>query len=99
MLGGGIKNALPWGFYGRVLLMSGLIGLAVWFGVAYFVHARPGIRLGVGVGAFVALFVPIGRAVGLVEKGDLRYMGQWLTLQMLKKEPAEVVDPSETRGP
>jgi O-antigen/teichoic acid export membrane protein len=90
VLGVGIRGALPWGYYGRVLGFAGVIGLGVWLAVAYGFDARPGVKLAVGIVGYLVLFLPLGRVVGLVEKGDTKYMIEWLTLQMLKKEPAEV---------
>jgi O-antigen/teichoic acid export membrane protein len=99
VLGGGIRGALPWGFYFRVLLLGGAVALVTWLAVKYgLAHQRPGIRLAAGAFGYIALFVPAGRLLGLVERGDVRYLSQWLTLQMLRKEPAEV-EKEVTSGP
>jgi O-antigen/teichoic acid export membrane protein len=87
VLGGGLRGALPWGVYGRLLLLGGLIGVAVTLGLDAVPDLRPGIRLAGASAVYLTLFTAIGRRVGLIGPDDLRYLRQWLTLQMLRKEP------------
>jgi len=83
IFGGGIQDALPWGYYAKVLVVSGLLALAVWFGVDL-LPVRAGVRLVVGMAAYVLVFVPLALALRLMHREDLHYLWQWLTLRMLK---------------
>jgi O-antigen/teichoic acid export membrane protein len=85
IFGGGIREALPWGFYGKILVLSGVLGVVVW-AVVGLIPTRPGIRVLIGMLGYAALFVPAGRATRLIEKDDLHYIWQWLTLQMMRRE-------------
>jgi O-antigen/teichoic acid export membrane protein len=83
-MGGGIRDALPWRDYARLLVVAGLVALAVWLAM-HEVDLRAGYRLAIGAAVYVALFMPIGLALKMIVREDMRYMGQWLTLRMLKK--------------
>jgi len=83
IFGGGIQDALPWGYYAKVLVVSGLLALAVWLGVDL-LPVRAGVRLVVGMAAYVLVFVPLALALRLMHREDLHYLWQWLTLRMLK---------------
>jgi len=83
VLGGGIRGALPWGFYARVVGLAGLLGVVVWLG-GHHVDAPPSVRLVGGLAALIAGFIALGRGFRLIERDDLRYVGRWLTLRMLR---------------
>lgn len=84
VLGGGIRGALPWRFYFQVLAVGTVCALLVWIGVGL-LPWRPGIRLAVGAGGYLGLFILAGRLLKFIQVEDLEYLGQWLTLRMLKK--------------
>jgi O-antigen/teichoic acid export membrane protein len=82
ILGGGIRGALPWGFYARVLVLAAVLGVAVWY-AAENVEAHPAVRLLGGLAAMITAFIACGRALGLIERDDLRFLGRWLSLRMV----------------
>lgn len=84
VLGGGIRGALPWGAYARVLALSAALGVVTWLGIGE-LPLRAGFRLAIGAVAYLTMFILIGRALGLIARGDLRYVWHWLTLRMLEK--------------
>lgn len=84
VLGGGIRGALPWRFYFQVLAIGAVCGLFTWL-VAHQLPYRPGARLGIGAASYVILFVTAGRLLRFIHREDLDFLGQWLTLRMLKK--------------
>jgi O-antigen/teichoic acid export membrane protein len=85
VLGGGIPGALPWRFYGRLLVIAGVLALAVWLGVRELDGVRAGARLGLACAIYSAAFIAVGRATRMIAREDLRYLWHWLTLRMLKK--------------
>jgi O-antigen/teichoic acid export membrane protein len=81
--GRGLVDALPWRFYFAVLALSAVLGVAVWAGLQQLPLGVGG-RLIVGLVAYAAAFVILGRALGMIEREDLRYVWRWLTLRMFK---------------
>jgi O-antigen/teichoic acid export membrane protein len=84
VLGGGIRGALPWRFYLQVLAVGAVCALATWLVVDQLPY-RAGARLGIGAALYVTLFIVAGRLLRFIHADDLEYLGQWLTLRMLKK--------------
>lgn len=97
VLGGGVRGALPWRFYARVLALAGVIGAGVWL-LAHHLPVGPGARLGIGAAIYLAAFIPLGRLTGLIHREDLGFLGNWLTLRMLRK-PADPPPPSAPPAP
>jgi O-antigen/teichoic acid export membrane protein len=81
VMGGGIRGALPWGFYGRVLLLSGGLAGVVW-AASRPIAAPAGVILLGGAVVYLAGFVVLGRLLGLVDREDLCYVLRWLTLRL-----------------
>jgi O-antigen/teichoic acid export membrane protein len=83
-MGGGIRDALPWRDYTRLLVVAGAVALAVWLAMLE-VDLRSGYRLAIGAVVYAALFIVAGRALRMISREDLKYLGEWLTLRMLRK--------------
>ncbi len=91
-LGGGVKNALPWGHYLRVLALAAAVGVADW-GVLEVLDASTWVRVVVGVVGYLAVFGAIGRVLGMIGKEDTRYLREWLSLRMLRAERGKGAPP------
>jgi O-antigen/teichoic acid export membrane protein len=82
-LGGGLREALPWAFYGRVLLLSGVLG-----GALHAVWPRLGLPPGASVPlallAYAALYLPLGYLIGVVRREDLHYLGRSVSFGLIK---------------
>jgi O-antigen/teichoic acid export membrane protein len=82
-LGGGVRAALPWRFYGRVLAVSGVLG-----GVLYFAHRalalHPAIGVPVALAGFGLLYLPAGYVIGVIKREDVHYLLRGVSLGMIK---------------
>lgn len=82
-MGGGAKIALPWRFYVRGLVVTGSIGLVLWF-VRPYVHMGTAGRLGVMSLAYGVVYVIVGRIAGVLTPTDVGTLRRWLTLGLWK---------------
>lgn len=81
--GGGAGTALPWGHYLRVLGLSAAIAATVVL-LRKFADVGPGLGAAVGAIVYLALYVPIGRATGLIRREELAFVSRWLSLRSLR---------------
>jgi len=82
-LGGGVRVAMPWGFYARTLVVAGAVG-----GLLHFAHRwmtwHPGINLGVGLLAYAIVFVIAGRLTGVLKREDTAYLRRTVSFGLLR---------------
>lgn len=79
--GAGIKDALPWRFYGAVIAIAGVAGAAVW-GVLGLLSTSPGLRMACGVAMFVPVYAVVARLCRLLDNDDLSYVVRWFTFRL-----------------
>ncbi len=82
-LGGGIRVALPWRFYGRVFALSAVLGGALYLGRdALALH--PALGLPVALAAFTPVYLAAGYVIGVIKREDLHYLARALSFGMIK---------------
>lgn len=82
-LQGGLRVALPWRFYGRVLALSCVLG-----GGLFLAHRAAGLHPAVAVPAalvvFTLAYLPAGYAVGVIKREDVHYLLRAVSLGVIK---------------
>lgn len=91
-MGGGIRISLPWAYYLRGLLVTGAIGLALWFARPY-LGDRPSVRLGLGIAVYLVAYTVVGRLSRFLHADDLWFIAGYLGLRR-KPPPAPPTSPS-----
>jgi O-antigen/teichoic acid export membrane protein len=81
--GRGIPDALPWRFYGKVLVLSWLVGVAVYV-AGQFVGGPPVLRIVGATVVYGAVFLVAGRITGLVRREDLAFLRRWISFGAIK---------------
>jgi O-antigen/teichoic acid export membrane protein len=81
--GGGIRNALPWAFYLRVLMVSWGTGAVVYLVTPHLAETEVA-RLAVAALSYAAVYLLVGRVTGLLRPADLTFLRRWLTFGLSK---------------
>lgn len=71
--GRGLRDALPWGFYLRTLVICGLLGVALWQ-LRPYLFGPPWLALIEGLVAYAVTYVLVGRLTGVLRAEDTAYL-------------------------
>jgi hypothetical protein len=82
-MGGGTSIALPWRFYLRGLVVTGVLGIGLWF-LRPYIDLGTGARLGVLAGCYAVAYVFVGRISGVLTSSDVQTLRRWLTFGVWK---------------
>jgi O-antigen/teichoic acid export membrane protein len=82
-LGGGIRIALPWRFYARVIVVAAGLGAILWL-VRPHIDLPPGARLAASVIGYAIAFVIAGRITGVVHREDTAYLRRVISFGLLR---------------
>lgn len=76
-MGGGIRIALPWRFYLRSLMVTGVLGLGLYLARPY-LGSTHAMRVLVGVPVYLVGYGVLGRLTGVVSSDDLWFLAGYL---------------------
>lgn len=80
-----IRKVLPFGFYGRVLLLSVTLALPVWYFRFYFISAGSSIAgLLFVITIYLLLFFVSGSVIGVISSEDRKQFKEWISMKFLK---------------
>ncbi len=79
-----IRETMPLRHYAATLALASMLAVGLWF-VRGALPGPAGVRLLFGAVGYCATFVVSGRLLRLIDDEDMAYLGQWLTLRMLRK--------------
>jgi O-antigen/teichoic acid export membrane protein len=82
-LGGGVRVAMPWGFYGRVLALSAVLGGAL-YGVHHALALRPALGAPLSLVVFAPVYLAAGYAIGVIKREDLHYLLRGVSFGVIK---------------
>lgn len=97
-MGGGIRIALPWSYYLRGLIVTGLLAIALWIARPY-LGERPSIRLGVGVSIYMAGYAIVGRLANFIHADDLWFIAGYFGLRRRTPPPPPAPPAPPTASP
>jgi O-antigen/teichoic acid export membrane protein len=80
-----IRGVMPWGFYAKTLALAAVVAAGVWW-LQSVLPWSAGATLAVCAVAYLATYFVIARALRLIADEDVRYLRDWLTLRMLRRE-------------
>ncbi len=81
--GGGAAVALPWAHYLRVLTLSAVVAIVV-AAVRQIVDVGSGAGAAMGAALYLSIFIPLGRATGVIGREELAFVTRWLSLRSLR---------------
>ncbi len=82
-MGGTARDALPWRFYGRGLVVTVGLGVVLWL-VRPHVDLGTGLRLLVLSLGYAVAYLIVGRLAGVLSASDVAQLRRWLTLGLSK---------------
>lgn len=82
-MGGGADIALPWRFYLRGLVVTGALGVGLWF-VRPYLHLGTGARLAALSGIYTVAYLIVGRITGVLSPADTAQLRRWVTFGLSK---------------
>jgi len=77
-------KVLPFGYYGRVVLLSVLIAVPVWYFRFYFINeenSTGGLLFVIAI--FLLLFFAAGSVVGVISDEDRKQFKEWISMKFL----------------
>ena len=77
-------KVLPFGYYGRVVLLSALIAVPVWYFRFYFINeenSTGGLLFVIAI--FLLLFFAAGSVVGVISDEDRKQFKEWISMKFL----------------
>jgi O-antigen/teichoic acid export membrane protein len=80
-----IRHVMPWGFYAGTLIVSAAVAAGVW-ALARLVGWPAGPTLAAGAAVYLVAYFVIARVLRLIGDEDVKYLRDWLTLRMLRRE-------------
>jgi O-antigen/teichoic acid export membrane protein len=80
------RDVMPWRHYLAVLGLSAAVagGVAT---LLYVLHERPGVETAIGAAIYLPVVMILLRVTGLMSRSDQGYLGDWLRLRLLRKQP------------